>query len=291
MREMPSALVVPLLLCSLPLAFAAVTAPTKVVMKFGGSSVRDAARISEVCKLVKDQIDGGVQPHLVCSAMGKTTNNLLSAADRALTKQEVDLSTVRALHTETAEDLGLEASPEFAAVLSLLDECERTLEGISLLGELSPRTRDRVVAYGERMSGRMVSANLKNIGVPSVQIESWDLGVQTKCVVYIYVDTDICTRMAINEHIYTHTHTHTNTHTYVCVCAYAYRGEGPRGADQVRRGADVCVNPRPSGAPRLDPAPLWSSEAGPHQSGSSFALPTAARSNPLLAAPSSGTRR
>jgi len=60
-----------------------------------------------------------------------------------------------------------------------MDECERTLEGISMLGELSPRTRDRVVAYGERMSGRMVAANLQTIGVPAVQIESWDLGVQT----------------------------------------------------------------------------------------------------------------
>jgi aspartate kinase len=174
---MSSVLIVALSSCSLVLAMT--TVPTKVVMKFGGSSVRDAERITEVCKLVKDQIDSGYRPHLVCSAMGKTTNNLLSAADRALFKQEVDLSAVRSLHSETASVLGLETSPEYAAVLSLLDECERTLEGVSLLGELSLRTRDRIVAYGERMSGRMVSANLQSIGVPAVQIESWDLGVQT----------------------------------------------------------------------------------------------------------------
>jgi len=61
----------------------------RVVMKFGGSSVRDAERIMEVSKLVKQQIADGLQPQLVCSAMGKTTNNLLAAADRALTTRNV----------------------------------------------------------------------------------------------------------------------------------------------------------------------------------------------------------
>ena len=46
----------------------AVKAPSKVVMKFGGSSVRDAERITEVCKLVESQISDGLKPHLVCSA-------------------------------------------------------------------------------------------------------------------------------------------------------------------------------------------------------------------------------
>ena len=122
---------------------AAVVPPTRVVMKFGGSSVRDAERISEVCKIVKDQIDSGVEPHLVCSAMGKTTNNLLAAADHALSAHEVDLSAVRALHSEAAASLGISETDAFADVCSLIDECERTLEGVSMLGELSPRTRDR----------------------------------------------------------------------------------------------------------------------------------------------------
>ena len=50
-----------------------VTEGLRVIMKFGGSSVRDAERITEVCQLVQRQIAAGVRPHLVCSAMGKTT--------------------------------------------------------------------------------------------------------------------------------------------------------------------------------------------------------------------------
>jgi len=155
------------------------TAPMRTVMKFGGSSVRDAERITEVCKLVKGQIDQGVSPHLVCSAMGKTTNNLLAAADKAIVERVVDLKVVRELHADTAATLGLEDSPYYAEVKELLDECERTLDGVALLGELSTRTRDRVVAYGERMSGRMVAACLNGMSVSAQQFESWDLGLMT----------------------------------------------------------------------------------------------------------------
>jgi aspartate kinase len=123
-----------------------------------------------------------IEPHLVCSAMGKTTNNLIAAGGRALAEGVVDLSTVRALHEESALALGIEGSPQFAQVRALLDECEKLLEGVAMLGELSPRTSDKLVAFGERMSGRMVAAQLQRIGVTAVQYESWDLGVLTNSV-------------------------------------------------------------------------------------------------------------
>ena len=161
------------------LGMAVASPPVRTIMKFGGSSVRDAERISEVCKLVQDQIKLGQKPHLVCSAMGSTTNNLLAAADQALYDGTVNLDSVRSLHIETAKTLKLEDSPYVEDCLKLIDECERTLEGVAMLGELSARTRDRVVSYGERCSGRMVAACLNSFGQPAVQIESWDLGVQT----------------------------------------------------------------------------------------------------------------
>ena len=126
---------------------ALVPPPIRVVMKFGGSSVRDAERIAEVASLVRAQmVEHSVQPCLVCSAMGKTTNGLLAAADRAIDEGTVDLSTVRALHVETLDALSISGT-EASEVVELLDKCERTLEGVALLGELSPRTRDLVVVW------------------------------------------------------------------------------------------------------------------------------------------------
>lgn len=123
---------------------------TEVIMKFGGSSVRDAERITEVCSLVKDRMEAGFKPHLVCSAMGKTTNNLLAASTTALETGEVDLGAVRALHEATISELGLEESPYIAEIRTLLSECERTLQGVAMLGELSSRSRDLIVSCAAR---------------------------------------------------------------------------------------------------------------------------------------------
>ena len=59
--------------------------PVDCVFKFGGSSLATAERIDHVAKLIRDQIKSGYRPRaVVCSAMGKTTNNLLSAGEFAL---------------------------------------------------------------------------------------------------------------------------------------------------------------------------------------------------------------
>jgi hypothetical protein len=61
------------------------TKPTECVFKFGGSSLADSDRIDHVAHLIQDQIALGYKPRaVVCSAMGKTTNNLLSAGEFAL---------------------------------------------------------------------------------------------------------------------------------------------------------------------------------------------------------------
>lgn len=154
--------------------------PKRVIMKFGGSSVRDAERIREVCTLVSTRMEQlKITPHLVCSAMGKTTNNLIAAGNRALMDGIVDLSVVRMLHDDTARELQIEQTEAYAQVQALLDECEKLLEGVAMLGELSPRTHDKLVSFGERMSGRMVAAQLGKIGVTAKQYESWELGMLT----------------------------------------------------------------------------------------------------------------
>lgn len=56
-----------------------------VTMKFGGSSLANLERIDHVANLIKDQLAAGYRPRaVVCSAMGKTTNSLLSAGEFAL---------------------------------------------------------------------------------------------------------------------------------------------------------------------------------------------------------------
>eukprot|EP00536_Pseudo-nitzschia_multiseries_P006975 jgi/Psemu1/255806/estExt_Genewise1Plus.C_1550033 len=157
------------------------------VFKFGGSSLANADRIDHVAKLIRDQIRAGYKPRaVVCSAMGKTTNNLLSAGEEALINGTVSIETIRDLHTSALDAFGVPSdSPTRHAVEELLDECESLLTGVSLIRELSPRSLDKLVSYGERCSVRIVAERLNQIGVVvgggvgAVAMDAWDAGIVT----------------------------------------------------------------------------------------------------------------
>lgn len=141
-----------------------------IVMKFGGSSVADADRIRHVASIIKAYKED--KPVVVLSAMGDTTDHLLEAADIAV-GGEVDISKVESLHRETAEKLGI----KIEEIDDLLEELTQLLTGISMLRELTKRTRDYLVSFGERMSVRMMAAFLNKEGVGAKFYDAWDAGI------------------------------------------------------------------------------------------------------------------
>ena len=141
-----------------------------IVMKFGGSSVADADRIRHVASIIKAYQDK--RPVVVLSAMGDTTDHLLEAADEAV-KGKVNIDGVAELHRTTAKELGVDDS----AVEELLKELTQLLTGISMIKELTKRTRDYLVSFGERMSVRMMSAYLEKQGIPATYYDAWDIGM------------------------------------------------------------------------------------------------------------------
>jgi len=145
-----------------------------IVMKFGGSSVADASRIRNVADIVKNYLPR--KPALVLSAMGDTTDHLLNAADEALHKGEVNIDQIIKLHLTTLKALKLPVNKD---VKDLLDELKRLLSGISLIRELTPRTKDYLVSFGERLSVRIFAAYLKSNDVKAQAFDAWDLGFVT----------------------------------------------------------------------------------------------------------------
>jgi aspartate kinase len=146
-------------------------------MKFGGSSLATAERVTYVAKLIKKHVEQGYRPMIVCSAMGKTTNGLLTAGDFAL-KGTVSTDSLRTLHLTTADELGLPPATK-DMINSMMTELEKLLEGIRCIGELTPRTKDYLVSFGERISVRIVAATLNKMGVPAQAFDSWTLGMKT----------------------------------------------------------------------------------------------------------------
>ena len=143
-----------------------------IVMKFGGSSVANAERIKHVASIITAYKEK--RPAVVLSAMGDTTDHLLEAADKAV-KGIVDVAGVAKLHEETAAELGINID----TIQDLLKELNQLLTGISMLKEISKRSRDYLVSFGDRMSVRMMAAYLESQGVPAKFYDAWDIGIKS----------------------------------------------------------------------------------------------------------------
>lgn len=148
-----------------------------IVMKFGGSSVADAQRLQQVADLVVAARH--LQPVVVLSAMGKTTNGLFAAAqaaERGDVQAALDQADAPlALAERTAREL-LTTPELLQACLTTLrgmqDELHVLVRGVALLRELTPRTRDAIVAHGERLSTALLTAALQQQGLASRDVDA-----------------------------------------------------------------------------------------------------------------------
>ncbi|KAL0431546.1 UNVERIFIED_CONTAM: Aspartokinase, chloroplastic [Sesamum radiatum] len=149
------------------------------VMKFGGSSVASADRMKEVADLILSFPEE--RPVIVLSAMGKTTNKLLLAGEKSVTcgvsnvSHLEELTFIKDLHLRTADELGVERS----VISKHLFELEQLLNGIAMMKEMTPRTKDYLVSFGECMSTRIFAAYLNKIGVKARQYDAFDIGFIT----------------------------------------------------------------------------------------------------------------
>ena len=153
-----------------------------MVMKFGGSSVATADRMAEVAQIVLSF--PGTYPVVVLSAMGKTTNLLLQAGEEALTTPPGSipslppLRTIKELHRHTADRLGVGPSTH-EEIETLLTQLTQLLVGISIMQDLTPRAKDSLVSFGERLSTRLFAAFLRARNVPASQFDAFSIGIVT----------------------------------------------------------------------------------------------------------------
>jgi aspartate kinase len=150
-----------------------------VVMKFGGTSVEDATAISRTAAIVAGRLRKGLNPIVVVSAMSKVTDTLLAAAAAAGRNQReeaLNLSdALRTRHLNTAAELVSDADRLTSLQLNIhhdFDTLDDLLRGISAVGELTPRTSDHVVSFGERLSSIIVSAAFAQQGMHSAHVDA-----------------------------------------------------------------------------------------------------------------------
>ena len=145
-----------------------------IVMKFGGTSLGNAERIRKTADIVKSQI--GRHPVVVVSAVAKITDSLIRLANEAAHgKGNESLDSIRTVHHRILNELNIDNSlleGDLGELSGLVDETRSA-------GKLDAKTLDRFQSFGERMSSKIVAAQLNNAGVNSKSFNSWELGFFT----------------------------------------------------------------------------------------------------------------
>jgi len=155
-------------------------------MKFGGSLLASHQGIRRAGDIVERTRKAGDEFVVVVSALGEVTDVLLQAANDAKSWSEDEIleaiDELRRTHQLAAEHSSLQKDEKEA----VLDDIEASLEklreallGISILKELSPRSRDLVVSFGERMSAPIVSAEIRSRGLDSSSLTGGEAGIIT----------------------------------------------------------------------------------------------------------------
>ncbi|MFQ5505761.1 MAG: aspartate kinase [Planctomycetota bacterium] len=141
-------------------------------MKFGGTSIKDGAAIHNVCRIVARRLDSG--PVVVVSAHAGVTDALEELARDAV-RSSGDPGAIRRRHESVLEELGLGPGVHGGLFEELSDLCR----GISLVGELSQRSRDYVLSFGERLAARTVAAAFRAEGIRASAADACDIGLRT----------------------------------------------------------------------------------------------------------------
>lgn len=156
----------------------------RLVMKFGGTAIDSPDKVRHVAQLVKSHKKGN---DIVCvvSAVRGMTDGLLSIADSVKRgdKSSIDEFVEKSskIHVDIAQGISDKKlkGEAVAAVEKIISELQDVLGGIVLLGEVTPKSLDYLMSFGERLSTPIVSFALQDIGIRSDHLTGKEAGILT----------------------------------------------------------------------------------------------------------------
>ncbi len=155
-------------------------------MKFGGTSVGSGEHIQHVAGLISNHLGKGYQIVVVVSALKGVTDELIEASEEARSGNRDHV--YKLLQKTTEKHLAAARNAiknklireEVEQTLeTTLDELEKVLTGITYLGELTPKSKDYVLSFGERMSTLIVWGTLRDLGLNVQYFTGEDAGIVT----------------------------------------------------------------------------------------------------------------
>ena len=137
------------------------------VLKFGGKSLSNGQGLQTVLQLIKEKVSQGERLAVVLSARERTTDNLEMVLELAANGKEFE-DELKALFKYQKKDYEIDFTEEITKLTKIL-------EGVSLIGDYSSKTKDQVLAFGELFSVKLVAKLLKDLGVNAEFLDSREL--------------------------------------------------------------------------------------------------------------------
>ena len=146
------------------------------VLKFGGSSVANAENINKIVSILEDRLKKE-KLIVVVSALGGTTDALLNSvilASESNEQYKEELQKIENRHLELTKKLipVAQQSRVLSMVKQHCNEIEDICNGVFLLQELTSRTKDRIMSYGELLSSQIIAAKFESIGFKNKWIDA-----------------------------------------------------------------------------------------------------------------------
>ena len=149
------------------------------VLKFGGTSVSNAENINKTVAIVKAALLKN-KTIIVVSALGGTTDMLIDAVKMAASRNEIykeKLQTIEQRHMQAVRELIPieQQSTTLSMVKKKCNELESICEGVFLLQELTSRTLDSIMSYGELLSSLIISAKFNALQMPHQWVDAREI--------------------------------------------------------------------------------------------------------------------
>ncbi len=167
------------------------------VLKFGGTSVGSSENIHKVVNIIA-KASQTTKVAIIVSAVGGITDQLLKAAQLACLKDNTYqnvLADITSQHSQIVKDLFHSNEMLHLAVskviLKELSELKRLLDGIFLIEEVSPKTKDKLLSFGEIIASRIIYNALNNKGLKTEFKNSQELIITDSNFTHANVDFEL----------------------------------------------------------------------------------------------------
>jgi aspartate kinase len=155
-------------------------------MKFGGTAINSADKVIHVANIIKSQKEGNNDVVVVVSAMRGMTDELLDMSEDIKKGDKVSIASFLKNTTEShlsiidlaVKDVKLKNEAKYT-ITTLLEELKDILGGIVLLTEITPRSLDYLMSFGERLSTPIVSFVLRDLGMAAEHLTGKEAGILT----------------------------------------------------------------------------------------------------------------